>query len=294
MGARNLGILDWSGKQTDKGHREYEITWLIETNNTLDGPWSVGYSGALARVGSLWAYGNDLDLWAFCMPDLTLTPVAAEGSRGFLWHAKQRWSTEHAKRDQTTPPGNPLLEPPDISGSFVTYTKEATQDRDGKAILSSSLEKYKGSVVEVDASKHSVSIKLNVATLPFAALQTMMHTTNLNAMWGLPANTIKLSNMAWSRKYYSTNLAAVYYAATYDFDIDFETYTRKILDEGTRTLRPGGVWADKKVQDYVPYGDKVILNGVGAALTNADTPYYHSKELYKQSNLLTLGIPAFI
>jgi hypothetical protein len=283
-----VGRLDWKASQTDEGHREYDIDFLIHTDDPNDGPYTIGSSGVGYYPGTIWNFGNDLDIWAYCQPNVTVTPLVT-GEKSNYWKLSQKFSTKANNRDQQDPPGNPLLEPPEVSGSFVKYTREAVEDKDGKAIRSSSLERFKGASVERDDSRHSITIKKNIPTLPLATWRTMMDTTNSHSMWGLPANTVKLSNISWAKKYYGTNLLSFYYAVTYEFDITFESFTRKILDEGTRTLKAGGDAQDPK--DFVPYNGVVLLNGAGLAITEEADVTYLSKDLYKQTNLFSLGIP---
>lgn len=285
----SLGITNWSVKQTDKGHRNYSIEHLIATDNIAHGPQSIGLSGLLVYPGTPWAFGTDNDLWAFCKPDIEITPIVTNEPNNH-WKVVQHFTTEGVERDQSdSGPANPLLEPPDISGSFVKYTKEALEDRDGKPILSSSLERFKGKIVERDASRHSVTIKQNIFPIPLDTWRTYIDAVNDRTLWGLPKNTIKLSNISWARKYYSTNWSSIYYAVTFEFDIDYENFTRKILDEGTKVLRIGG--DPEKADDFIPYGGPVILNGAGQAIVSEADQYYHDKELYPEKNLLSLGIP---
>jgi hypothetical protein len=286
-----VGRTDWEGSQTTEGHREYTINLLVRTTDSDDGPYSIGTSGVLYYPGTIWNFGNDYDIWAYCQPEISIKPVVS-GERGYFWEATQKFSTKSkdSKRDQTTPPGNPLLEPPKVSGSFVKYTREAVEDRNGDPIRNSARERFKGASVERDDSRHTVNIEMNIPTLLLDDWRTLMDNVNSTTMWGLAANSVKLSNISWSKKYYGANLASYYYTVKYDFDIMFDSYTRKVLDEGTRTLKTGGDVENPK--DYAPYGGTVLLDGAGKAVEADADAYYHSFELYPEANLITeLGVP---
>ena len=130
--------------------------------------------------------------------------------------------------------------------------------------------------------------------LPLETFTDMINTVNDATLWGLPKRTVKLSNVSWSRVLYGT--CAFYFTVTYDFDIDFETFDRTIIDEGTRVLTKGGDKDNKN--DFEVYKDvngentRVFLDGAGSALGDGADPVEIEIEYYKESNFLTLGIPS--
>ena len=215
------------------------------------------------------------------------------GEPGKYWIVKQKFSTKALTRCQDDQIENPLMEPFRISGGFANMTEEAAADRHGEALTSSSLEQYRGQGVEKDASRPNVQIGFNSAVLPLSLASNFLHAINDGDLWGLPAKCVKFSNFRWSRKLYGT--CSYYYTMDYEFDIRYENWDKKVLDEGTKVLKTDG---DKtKPEDFRAYKDaagensRVLLNGEGAILTDLTMPYYHAFELYQEQNLLLLGIP---
>jgi hypothetical protein len=294
------GRIDWRREDTSEGHRKYTITWLCTTTSATDGPQTAAGAGGLAAIGAAWAYGGDSDAWATCTPELRARPTITN-EPGLWWVVEQVFATPghpdlNRERCQDDAVENPLLEPDRISGSFVKYTKEATEDRHGDKIKSSSHEMFRGAAVEFDENRPTVSIGKNVGTLPIATFSGMVDTVNSGAMWGVGARHVKLSGVSWERLMYGS--CNFYYDITYDFDIrdDDLGFDRKIIDEGTKVLTPGG---DKtKPEDFMVYKDvngentRVLLDGNGEPLKDGANPFEIEIEYYDESNFLSLGIPA--
>jgi hypothetical protein len=285
--------VEWTLSRDKEGHREYKIKWLVRSTSTADGPLTIANTAGLPAVGSTWSFGNDLDSWAFCWPQWRIAPVLdAEVSE--YWTVEQMFTTRPLQRCQDTDIENPLNEPDKISGGFTKYTVEATHDQSGDAILTSSLEQIRGSVVERDANRPTVTIGKNLLTLPLSTFAPMIDTVNDAGLWGLPARCVKLSNVSWQRNLYGT--CTFYYTVNYEFDVRYDTFDRTLLDEGTRVLAPGGDATDP--DDFIVYKDKngentrVILDGSGEAWDGTGTPgEIGPVEFYAESNFLTLGIP---
>lgn len=307
------GPRDLALSRDDDGHREYTLRLLVKSNDPQDdGPETVLGTSGLPTVGAAYATGNDSDPWAFCSPRLRITPERGKEPNK-LWFLDYVFTTKPFKRCQDTTIDDPLTEPDRISGTFVKYTKEATRDRNNNLIKTSSHEVVRGPQVEFDANRPSVRIEQNVATLELNVFSEMVDTVNDATLWGLAARKIKLSNVSWDRKIYGS--CNYYYTRSFDFDVDFKGFDRTFMDEGTKCIR--GKWAsneagtgstDKWVvdaaavatnpQDFIRYKDRngentrVLLDGNGRPLADADSPFEIDVEYYGESNFLLLGIPA--
>lgn len=292
MSAKVLGRLDWSMTRDKDGHRDYKLKWLIETDSPLDGPVGVFNATGLPAIGSTFTFGNDVDAWAFCRPNAECSPVLTKEPNR-LWTLTQNYSTRPIERDQTDEKTDPLLEPDRVSGSFVKYVKEITKDRNGDVLKTSSHELLKGPLLEFDHNRPTVKIGKSLATLPLATFSEMVDTVNDATLWGLSARMIKLSNVSWQRKYYQTS--TVYYTVDYEFDIDFTTFDRKAVDQGTKVLAAGG--NANNPEDFEVYKDAngenttILLDGNGAPLGNAASPVEIDIEYYAESDFTLLGIP---
>lgn len=300
MSATALGRINWTLKRDRVGHRDYNLKMLVETDDYADGPAVVYFAAGLPAIGAPWVFGNDNDPDAFCSPETTITPVV-DREKCYYWIVDIPFTTRPLNRCQSTSVGLPILEPMEVSGSFVKYVKQATQRRDGTLILSSSHELIAG--IERDANRPSVVIKQNVASLGLPTFTAMIDTLNDAALWGLAARKIKLSNAPWQRRYYGT--CTYYYTRTFEFDIRFEGFDiDDAVDKGFKefdfllnTDTPSNRANPAKYRTITdgrgnPTPVAVPLDGNGSRLTNMASPVYvPTIEFYEQSNFLTLGIP---
>lgn len=289
MSATSRGMIHWEGHRDNDGHREYIAKWQVKTSSAAIGPAAVFAASGVPSVGTAWFE----DPWAFCLPDLKATPILTK-EPNTEWILEQKYSTRPLKRCQTTAIEDPLDEPPRLSGSFVRYVREATIDRNGNPIRSSSHELLRGKNVERDWNKPQVFIEMNFATSTLSTFAPMIDTVNDSTLWGLPARTVKLSNAPWRRLLYGS--CSYFFTVTFEFDIDYNGWDRTIIDEGTKVLACGGNAANPR--DFVAYKDglgengKVILDGNGNAWSGTGDPGYVDIEFYTESNMLLLGIPS--
>lgn len=288
------GLIDWGLSLDDEGHRNYNAEFLVRMDDKWDGPGAVLNTPGLPIIGSAWNMGNDSDPWAFCWPNAKISKAFIANEPDVYWKAGFMFTTKPLKRCQDTTIEDPMSEPYRIGGSFVTKTKEVMLDRNGKAIKTSSHELIRGQISEFDDSCPTVKIGMNLLILPLSDFAPMIHTVNDAPMWGLLPRMIKLSNATWQRQIYGT--CTYYYTVDYDFEINYKTFDRKAVDEGTRILAPGGDPNDPR--DFVAYKDarqenaRVLLDGSGAPLGDADAPVEIPIEYYDEGDLLALGLPA--
>lgn len=310
-----------------EGFRNYRVIHNVETTNILDGPQVVMNAGGLPAIGATWNFGNDTDIWCFCLPNLKIKPKDQRDNEPVkYWTAEQTFTNKPLNRCQTTTVDNPILEPQKISGSFVKYREEAILDRFGNLILSSSHEGYVGPQVEFDKNRPTVRIEQNVAALELDVFSPLIDNLNDSLMWGLGPRRIKFSNVSWERKYYG--ICNVYYTRVFDFDIRYDTFDRYLLDEGKKVLH--GHWATVKevgsgnigwvlddidggppdpedpthfdhYKDHNGENTRVVLDGNGlpayttivdGSATTSNGAAQVKVEKYDETNLFILGVPA--
>ncbi len=253
-------------------------------------------------------FGNDLDVWAFCKPNLVVKiHMEKEGDATKTWRVENLFSTLPIQRCQDETIEDPLLEPPKVSGSFVKYTEEAVKDNRGAVIENSSHELFHGPQVEFDANRPTVQIGMNSAALDLSTFASQMDTVNDAALWGLQTRMITLSSVAWERNLYG--LCNFYYTRTFEFDINFQTFDRILIDEGTKCLLgkwnravDPPVWVPKantninNLQHFQRFKDPngsnahVQLDGAGNP-RGAGAVVELPLAKYEESNFTLLGIP---
>lgn len=257
----------WGGGIDDEGYRTYGITWVVQAGRK-DGPANVMQTPGLPLPGALWLFDDDIDVWAFCYPWMEvehLKPI--EGDPSEWWQVKQKFSTKPMKRCQDERVEDPLLEPPKVSGGHSRYTHEATHDRHGRVILTSSLERYKGNDVEFDRNRPTFKMEQNVATLGQEVYVPMIDTVNDAPIWGFDARCVKLSTAYFERNIFGK--CGYYYTRHYEFEVNHASFDKILPDEGTRVL--SGHWdIREKTSVGVGYGCKVWIRAAdaGGSLTH--------------------------
>lgn len=308
MSAVSLGPINWSLQRDDDGHREYSIEHRVETTSISDGPAIVTWATGLPVVGSYWAFGNDVDVWAYCYPTMSVTPEFGV-EPGKFWIVRQKFSTKPFKRCQDQSIEDPLLEPAKISGGFSVRSKLFHTDKDGALIKTSSHEMVS---LEKDIGDPTVSIDINTASIDLPTFVAAIHKLNDATLWGMAARKIKLTNASWTRNVYG--VCSYYYTQHFEFEVRDDGWDEsEVADAGFRCLRgkwstaDPPVWAqDAGVDQTDPshfivakdpndeqYSEKILLNGSGGRLVGTATPVFiPTVQLYGETNFLTLGIPS--
>jgi hypothetical protein len=287
------GQTTWTLLRDEKGHRTYKIKYRVRGAIT-DGPGNALLTTGLPVIGSQWIVDGENDPWAWCRPEVEVTPLVTDEPNTH-WLLEFTFSTKPITHCQDDHIENPLLVPQVISGSFVKYTQEATVDRFGNPIQNSAHEVIRGHQVEFDLNRLTIKIKQNVADLQLPLLAEMTNTVNRDTLWDIPSRCIKMNPPTFERKFYGT--CFIYYERNLEFDIfmvrdpreDLQGlflsgHDRLILDEGTKVLHghwhpTTGTWVLDKIggvspdpfnpQHFDRFKDRkgevcrVILNGNG-------------------------------
>ena len=295
-----LGRINWSGGRDKEGHRDYRIEWLIQSDSVYDGPTTILSTPALPRVGSFWAFGNDIDNWAFCWPTAKISPLLVTEAQVW-WKVQQTFTTKPLSRCQDTSIENPMDEPPKLSGSFVKYARLREKDKDDKPIVSKAFEKLRGSAMEFDDNRPTVRISKNYLTQQLATFAPMIDTLNDATLWGLASRKIKLANASWTQNLYGS--CTFYYTVEYEFDINEDGFKREILDEGQKEFKGTDVtdpthWhiaTDAKGRpERVVYHKSPTAANKGRWDGVAGNESYVTVDVYKESNFLQLGVPTVL
>jgi len=338
------GHRTWSCSRDADGHRTYKIKHRVRCLTSLSklpatygrpdptlGPaTALLFTPGLPLPGRIWAFDNDLDPWAWCRPEATVTPVSPEGEPNTLFDVEQIFSTRPNKKCHDLSIEDPLLEPQKVNGGVIKDKEEAVFDRFNVAITNSAFEQMRGPHVEFDKSRSTTTVEQNVPILNKFLCDKMMDTLNSAPLWGFPARCIKLSDWTWTENYFG--LCARYYVRKFTFEsnVKFDPdsgrlvsgWDKDLLDEGTKALN--GHWDEttgkwvldtiggaapnpnnpshfKRVQDRDGNVMRVVLNGQGVPIesepgtgTGFTGPGSIHVEKYEESNFLVLGIPVIL
>ena len=291
---RLIGPVSQSSYRDEDGHRTYNITWKLETDNDLDGPAMLYTYWPLPAVGSPYSLDNDYDPWAFCTPEATIAPAPSigEGDPVTVIHVTQTWTTKPMNRCNTATIDNPLLEPYQLSGDFVHEQREASIDRFGEPLLHPNFQPITGPLVETKYSYPSINITFNSPVLPLSTYVLLINKVNDAPLWNLPVRTIRFIDAKWERLLYG--VCFYYYRTTYTFEFDIEGFDPKIPAAGSTYLREGG--NPNLPADFIPAqanGENVdvMLKADGSLATTTEEQFVQTRQVAKQGNLLLLGVP---
>jgi hypothetical protein len=286
------GPVHWDMTRDEDGHRNYKLIWQLHTTNPDDGPGQVLICPGLPVIGSTWIFGTDNDPWAYCWPNATIAPIYQK-EKCDIWTVEQLFTTRPFKRCADNDVGSPFAEPYRIGGSFNKLTKQGTHDRHGERIQNPAFEPFKGALTEFDDNRPTIEVGKNLMGLPLSTFAPMVDTVNDSDMWGLPKRTIKLCTVRWSRAVYGT--CSYYFPVDYGFEVNYNTWDRKIQNDSTKVLKDGG--DPDTPEDYILATDKagnpinVILNEDGTLWDGTGDAPTTDVEYYDEKNFFALDLP---
>jgi hypothetical protein len=144
-------------------------------------------------------------------------------------------------------------------------------------------------------------------------------------MWGLAARTVKLAGFTWAQVFYGT--CDYYYTRDFDFEINYGTWDRTLIDKGTKVLFgeytdadncTNSSWEVKELpcggtpdpdnpEHFIRFKDRqgenseTILNGAGlpynpddTGTANVDTAGTVQFNYYPGGNLFALNVPTVL
>jgi hypothetical protein len=297
MSVKLLGRIDQSLDQGEDWHRNYKIKWLIETDDTADGPYRAMNCPGLPAIGSEWRFGNDNDPFAFCWPNWTVSQFNSSNHEpNTLWVVEQSFSTKFSMGGMERV-DNPFSEPAKISGTFVKFQEEKRYDYEGKPMHTMSFEPFRGKLAEFDDNRPTVSIEMNYSNLGLNVFPFLIDHVNQSPMWGLGSRMVKLSNVRWTRNIYRFGY---FYTRSYDFEVNFKTFDRIVPEVGTKKLVTLGVktnplhWVLRRDEEGNVLRNEFYYQTTGHDWDGVNPTAIAKRVLayYPGANFFVLGIPA--
>jgi hypothetical protein len=260
-----VGLWDCGSSQDEDGYREYWADWLVYVDGEVEGPQGAMFATGLPLAGSAYtlpAPCTDYDPWAFTSPqrDVKKHPNYNEGEGAPDWYiVTTHASTKPKRRCNSTEIENPLNEPHKISGGYNKVSKERLYDKDGKPLLYLTFERIRGPVVERRTGLPTLTIEVNIPSMPIGALTPAVECVNDAPWWGYAARKVRFMDVTWSRKLYG--VCFFYFTATYTFEFNHLGYDLPILSEGMKTLKDADPPID--IEDAKPTDFEFIRDGNG-------------------------------
>ena len=268
------------GTYNDKFERTHTRAFLVLTDNPEDDDFDAG-SGALTATPDPIPERYDIhpsDPTAYCN-SLDIKPDGGEDGKGWIVTASY---TNKIDPQQNEP--NPEDRPPQVTWSFAQFQTIAEQDKDDKAIVNTLKQQF-NPPPEKDASNIILNYTRFEGTFsPSLAIQ-YQDTVNATNFLGAPARTAKLQSITANQVYEDGDL---YWQVSYEIHFRRDTWTKKILNRGTKFKPTAGSTVVHEVTDREP----VNLKSDGTKVTPGSTVgiHYVDAYIYEETNFDNLNI----
>ena len=260
--------------------RFYTRRFRIITDDPATDGATVMAAAGLPAIGNTYSANGVNDYGAF----VNSIVIDEEGEDGKSWIA----TVEYGPYDANTFPGSPMDWPLRLRFTTNKLERVIWADRNGNAILNSAYDPFKDPIA-IDDSRTIITATRNELISSFDLTLADSYKDKINAStWnGFAAETVKCSNIETSDpQLYTTSVtipgAIYYYAVTYTFEINRDTWAREILDQGFTKL--DGSTPKKRLQITDKYGqpitEAVPLDGSGGELATNGTPVFLTKDVY--------------
>ena len=249
-------------------------------------------------------YSSDPSYARFIVTDVSITDQADLRTHPTLniqcreWHAEVSYGPWTYLLYSTT--GNPVDMPPQVRVNSTRIALVAEKDTEGNPVCN-----VVGDPFNPPVEKDSVASVLVVTrneTSPNLAV--ILDTENgwsdhINPdPWnGFPARTVKISPISLPDRQYSQETDSLYYPMEYQFEFNFLTWDKVVLNHGFREFDPDSPDSSKPLLRNVliegaPADDPVLLDAQGRFLqppVNKDDIVYLKFKVYKDLNFSVLG-----
>lgn len=212
-------------------HRTYTTSFRVfGTGNT--GPLEVANAPGIPTYGSPmrspFVRTNDVDNYAICI-DVAVDPAPTKAKAsggggvnantdGYFWTVTATHSTKPQRRP-STPRGNPLDEPYEISGSFLNTVEDAWRDKDGNVITYTN-----GAPVnppfQIDKARDTLILAYNTANISLPLRARMVKKVNSGPLWGLKKRQVKLERWEYQVKYWGVNNKYIHNVLEFHINLD--------------------------------------------------------------------------
>jgi hypothetical protein len=273
-----------SSTQDNKWKRKYTRTWLVETDNPLDGSMRARTAIGIPAIGnSYWVDSTENDPGSF-VQSVNATCLGAGPA-----YSQWKVVAEYAEYDASQFPQNPLEWPIQINWSGTQFEKVIYYDINDKAIVNSAGEPF-GEPVTIDDSRPVLTIVRNEPTYDLAIVDEYRDTLNADTFMGASPGLVKVSFMPGELQYNKdAGGSGFYYKITYTFNFNRDGWKKKILDRGFSELDASDKLKTILGPDGQPLAEASLLDGTGHPLPFDGTPVYQEFDVYQSKNFSDFG-----
>jgi hypothetical protein len=263
--------------------RLYTRSFRVECSDPADGPVAIrmGTNGpsqpTLPGVGNSYFVNSvEKDFGSFAA-DVSYRWETITAGGGCAWIVSVSYGPYDANQFSQTPTDWPIK----VSFSSVKFERALLYDQSNTPIVNSAGDPFKDPVT-LDNSRPILRVVRNERIQGFNFLLSEQYRDKVNnALWnGFATKTVKCSGIETSDPQYDSNNQWWYYAVSYVFEVDRDTWQAKLLDVGVNFLDGSGKpqpFRDAKGQKK---DDGTLLDGSGHKLAGGGTPVYFNFDVY--------------
>ena len=139
------------------------------------------------------------------------------------------------------PSGNPLNKPVFPRFEVVPVEIAAFEDVDGEPIVNSAGDPYDPPLMRYkNRLKIIVERNESISTFSLSTILALSNTVNVATWNGFPAKTVHLLPIKMPELAYAQSVNLFYFPITYEFEVDYDTWVKQVLNAGFRQLDSSG------------------------------------------------------
>jgi len=270
-----------TGNRREQFDREYTMRYLVETDDSSDGPATVLGSPSVPQIGAYYVTSTERDLGARCI-DATCSHVDGDPK---LWHVDCKFASTQREDPNEQDPQPPEEREPTISYRFEKrqiplvgdYDDVASGKLDTSQAVGNSLNQPFTPPPMYEETYPVMTLWRDDVALGMGDVFAIQDTINLTAFSGAAARTLKLNVTSIQERFEDGRRL---WRKTYDLSYSKRSWDVYVLDHGYKQDQHGN-WR------------QIMLDGAGGE-TNVTSPHYDAYSPYKAVEFRDVPAIAFL
>lgn len=288
---RGISVDERGGSINKDGHREYRITYKVQTDSKSDGAAAVRTAFGIPNLGDAYNPGNDSDSQAVV---ISKEPNQVPGCP-FEWEVEVVYSTDVGEKEPKQY-STPLDEPPDISFGFQErrilipgrFNDPGVPDPNGNwqnGMFAPNGELFDPQP-EANYADPVWTIKRNVQNISYPTFMALANCVNSDIFQGVNARQLQLKPPTAVRKWHKA--IDHYWEVSYQLVFRWETWDIQVLNQGTYYWAsgvPAAWWGSTGLRSVKKdaSGCPLVINLTTAGnINNTQTPTFTRIRYYRE------------
>lgn len=268
--------------------------FLVETNDPLDGDVPVRTASdpvthlTIPVIGATYSVHGATDPYSF-VQSLALRCLSASPNPSHsLWQVTATYGPYDSGQFGIDVTAWPIK----CSWGAVSYERVCYEDAHGDPVVNSAGQLFADPLVR-DDDRPVLTVLRNerVDAYSDTLADTYRDTVNKYVWNGYPAKTVKCKSITTSEPQFNAGSGWYYFAVTYVFEFDRDTFAKEIVDQGFSELDPTtGKLKKINDEDGQPFSEPQNLDGSGAPLPVGDPTVFLTIDLYEEKDFAVFNI----